>query len=615
MRAGAEGASKAHKDHPMPARSVRSRVAPALALAAACLGLAAGAQAPADAGPVTNSNLTAPLFYQLLIGEIELREGAPGAAYDVVLDAARKTREEQLFRRATDIALQARAGDQALAAVQAWRAALPASLEAHRYQVQILVAMNRLPETVEPLRSLIELTPAAEQPMMIAASPRFFARAADRPAAAKALDAALASYAAAAPTATAARVAMGRGWLLAGDPARALELAQKAHRDDPGAEGPALLAIELMQGTAAAEATVTSYLAAKPGNKADNAVRLLYARVLSQAQRHADAIAQLELVTRNDPLAPMPWLSLGALHLDLRQPQAATTALQKYLQLVQAGGRAANEAAAGDGEDDNDETPSSDAGLIQAYVLLAQAAEMEGDFAQAERWLAKVDSPQRALEVQARRASLLARQGKLDEARALIRQAPEKTPEDARAKLLAEAQILRDVKQWAAAYAVLAAAGERFPNDADLLYEQSMLAEKLDRFEDMERLLRRVIEIQPGYHHAYNALGYSLAERNLRLEEARTLIRKALELKPGDPFITDSLGWVEYRMGNREEAARLLREAYRSRPDAEIAAHLGEVLWVSGQRDEARRILREGRSRDAGNDVLRETLARLQVDL
>jgi len=171
------------------------------------------------------------------------------------------------------------------------------------------------------------------------------------------------------------------------------------------------------------------------------------------------------------------------------------------------------------------------------------------------------------------------------------------------------------VKQWAAAFAVLSAANEKYPNDADLLYEQSMVAEKLDRLDDMERLLRRVIEIQPDYHHAYNALGYSLAERNLRLDEARMLIRKALELKPGEPFITDSLGWVEYRMGNREEAARLLRQAYQSRPDAEIAAHLGEVLWVSGQRDEARRILRDARSRDATNDVLLETLARLQVDL
>jgi len=101
----------------------------------------------------------------------------------------------------------------------------------------------------------------------------------------------------------------------------------------------------------------------------------------------------------------------------------------------------------------------------------------------------------------------------------------------------------------------------------------------------------------------------------VRLPEARDLIRRALDLSPGDPFITDSLGWVEFRLGNREEALRLLRQAYAARPDAEIGAHLGEVLWISGQRDEARRVLREAVARDGSNDVLRETLSRLKVDL
>ena len=68
-------------------------------------------------------------------------------------------------------------------------------------------------------------------------------------------------------------------------------------------------------------------------------------------------------------------------------------------------------------------------------------------------------------------------------------------------------------------------------------------------------------------------------------------------------------------MGNLAEAARLLRQAYRSRPDTEIAAHLGEVLWAMNEHDEARRIWSEGRQRDAGNDVLRDTLRRLRVSL
>jgi hypothetical protein len=68
-------------------------------------------QAAAAAKPEPeNSSLDAPLFYQLLIGEIELSEGHPGSAYEVVFDAAKRTRDEALFRRAVDIALQGRAG-------------------------------------------------------------------------------------------------------------------------------------------------------------------------------------------------------------------------------------------------------------------------------------------------------------------------------------------------------------------------------------------------------------------------------------------------------------------------------------------------------------------------
>jgi len=75
--------------------------------------------AAAAAEPIENSSLDAPLFYQLLLGEIELREGQAGTAYQLMIDAARRTKDEQLFRRATEIALQARAGDQALSATLA----------------------------------------------------------------------------------------------------------------------------------------------------------------------------------------------------------------------------------------------------------------------------------------------------------------------------------------------------------------------------------------------------------------------------------------------------------------------------------------------------------------
>jgi tetratricopeptide (TPR) repeat protein len=574
------------------------------------------------ASPPVNSAMDDRLFYQLLIGEIALTMGDAGTAYDWLLDAARRTKDEGLFRRSVDIALQARSGEQALSASRAWRLARPESLDALRTQLQILMALGRTAQITEPLRSLLEQTPAVERGGLISSLPRFLQRASDKREVAELMEDVLKPYRQGEDTRIASQVALGRAWYEAKDTDRALALAREASATEPLAVGPALLAMELMRDRPAAEDLLRGYLAQA---QAENAVRLAYVRTLTAAQRYADAIVQLETAVKAEPEAAGPWLTLGALHLELRHPQDAERALQRYVQLAQkqpaAQGTPTDTPAArdGDGDDDDDNAPDAaerpDRGLVQAWLMLAQSAEQRGDFKAAEGFLAKIDDPDRVLEVQTRRASILARLGRINQARELIRTLPEKRPQDARAKLLAEASVLREGKRWKDAYEVLGTALQRFGDDPDLIYEQAMMAEKDNRLPEMERLLRRVIELKPDNAHAHNALGYSLADRRQRLPEARALIQRALELSPGDPFITDSLGWVEYRMGNGEEALRLLRQAYAARPDTEIGAHLGEVLWSLGQRDEARRIWRESKSRDAANDVLRETLARLRVDL
>ena len=140
-----------------------------------------------------------------------------------------------------------------------------------------------------------------------------------------------------------------------------------------------------------------------------------------------------------------------------------------------------------------------------------------------------------------------------------------------------------------------------------------MLVEKMGNLAEMERLLRSIIAGKPDYHHAYNALGYSLADRGQQLPEAKQLILKALEFAKEDPFIMDSLGWVEFRSGNHEEAMRILQTAFRSKPDAEIAAHLGEVMWTLNMRNEAIEVWKQGIQINPKNDTLMETLRRLGV--
>ncbi len=621
---------------PLGARLSRIRSAvllPSLLVAFACG--SASAQAAAPTKPVSNSSLDSLLFYQLLIGELELTAGRVGNAYGVILDAARRHGDEVLFQRAVEIALQARAGDQALDAVRVWRGAKPKSTAAMRYQVQILLAVNRADDAIEPMAAWLAAVPTLERPGLLASLPRLTQSLADRRRALALVEKLVLPYLDGVGTRTASRVSLGRAHLSAGNLPQALGLARAAQTDDPDAAGPVLLALELLPGTPAAEPIITEHLA-RPD--ADPALRMAYARLLTLAQRYADAVRQLERLTQDSPKLPEPWLTLGALRLELKQAPAAETALLRYVALATTGepgpvagvhpanppsvaatqpAKPSHPATPDDGDDGEKavQDPAAGRDLTQAFLLLAQAAEQRGDAQAAETWLAKVDNPQRALEVQSRRASLLARQGRLADARALIRAVPERTGDDARAKLMAEAQMLRELKRWREAAEVLAIASARFADDSDLIYEQAMIEEKLEHLAEMERLLRRVMALKPDHPHAHNALGYSLADRGLRLPEARELIARALSLSPGDPFITDSLGWVEFRLGNREEALRLLRQAHSARPDTEIGAHLGEVLWAMGRHQDARSVWQDARGRDADNEVLRETLRRLKVDL
>lgn len=591
------------------------------------LALPARAQEAAPSAPAASAAAAAPtrsaldgvLFYQVLVSELELRAGNPALAYQVMMEAAKRSRDEALYRRAVDIALGAQAGEQAAEALRQWRQALPQSRQAAEIDTQMLVALGRFADARKALESFIELTPEAERPAAIASLPRLVLAGAKPQDTARMLDETLAVWRSRPATLASAQIATAAAWLTAGERERALGYVRQASRRDPADPTPALLALELMKDTPAAEEIVRAHLASPMPAPA---VRAGYVRRLSTAQRYGEALREARALTRAAPEMGNGWLMQGALEIEAGEPAPARVSLQRYLDLRSvATPPLVRPQTSGEDEDDD----SSEAGdllrrgdeqeLLQAFLMLAQASEQLRDYAAAQTWLERAAElqPQDSATVLSRRASLLMRQGRLDEARALLQRLPQDTPEQQRARLLTETQLLRDARQWQAAHELLAQATARLPDDADLLYEQALLAEKLRRYDEMETLLRRVITLRPEQQHAYNALGYSLAERGQRLPEARELIARALALTPGDPYITDSLGWVEFRMGRAEEAARLLRQAYGQRPDVEIGAHLGEVLWSMGRRDEARQVWRESRERDAGNEVLIETLERLKV--
>ncbi|MFT6589426.1 MAG: tetratricopeptide (TPR) repeat protein [Rhodoferax sp.] len=560
--------------------------------------LTANAQTPdkAPAPPITSA-MDGELFYQLLLGELNARGGEPSAGFSLILDAARKTNNAVLFQRAVDIALQARSGDSALLAARAWRQTLPTSREANRYILQILIGLNRIAETREPLKREVAGTALISRSAAIASIPRYFTRATNKTLAASVVEQALADYVAVPVFGIAAWTTIGRMRFEAGDIPGALDAASRSQAMDATAEGPALLSLAMMGAQVPqAETLVKKYLE----GRAATTIRMEYIRVLLDTQRYADANQELQQINTEKPDFPDAWLIRGALELQNRNYPAAESALQRYVVVVMA-------------KRTGTTLVPTDQGLVQAYLSLAEIAEQRNDLSQAEAWLQRINSAGDLLMAQLRRATLLAKQGRLEEARQLIRSQPDRAPADARLKLNAEVQLLRDSQQFTTALGLLQKASAQDPKDWDLVYDMAMIAEQMDNLVEMERLLRNVMAGKPDNPHAYNALGYSLADRNVRLPEAKQLVLKALEFTPDDPFINDSLGWVEFRSGNLAEAQRILQVAYAAKPDAEIAAHLGEVLWALGQRDQAIDIWKEGAKINAENGTLLETLKRLRV--
>lgn len=546
-------------------------------------------EAAATATPPTRSAMDANLFFQVLVAEVQANSGDPGSAYQIYLDAARRLQNGQLFQRAVEIALRARAGEQALTAAKAWRQALPQSRDAADFNTQILLALGRSKELAAPLRALIQLTPTVQQPQLIASLPRSLARLQDRVAAARVIDEATEPWRQPPLESAAAWGASAEAWLMAGRPDTAMDATRKALKLDADQLNAQLVAVDLIGQQPDAEPLVKDQLA-KPDAPA--VLRLAYARKLATLQRYNEAAEQLEVLIAAQPEQDGHRVLLCAIRLEMRQVDAAEAAIKPVLQKATT-------------------PPSKD--HEQAFLLMAQVADRRNQPAEALRWLDKADPKHDKLAVQSQRARLLASQGKLAEARSSLRKLPETEARDAILKIQTEAQLLRELKQWREAWSVLEQGAQRFPEDPDLLYDQAMVAEKLKRHEDMERLLRKVITLAPDNAGAYNALGYSFAERNINLPEARTLIEQALALRPGDAYIVDSLGWVAFREGKLDEARQLLTQAYAGRQDAEIAAHLGEVLWIQGDRDGAQKLWREGLARDKANETLKETLQRFGV--
>lgn len=539
------------------------------------------AKATAAVANLPKQALTPEILFKFLVAEVAGQRGAIGVAQSTYLDLARQTRDPRIARRAAEVSVFARDQAGALEATRLWAAAEQDSERAQQTLAALLLNEGKIDEA-EPILHALLKNDADRGFMQLSA---LMGKMRDTQVALELVERLAADY----PKLPEARFAVAQAAASAGRSDAAISALQQADRLRPGWEAAALMHAQILAKSSRADAlTFMRDFLATHANARE--VRLAYARTLVNANQFTEARSEFTRLTRDFPRNAEVGFAAGLLSLQMGDVNAARDLLTQTL-------------------DYNPRDPDT------VYYYLGQTAEQMKRPDVAADHYAHVKTGNYLVPARARQAGLLAGAGKLEEARALLSATRGENDAQNIRLIQAQAELLRDKVSPPAPAAVfewLSEGLKRYPDSANLLYDRAMAAEKVNKLDVLEADLRRVIVLRPEDAQAYNALGYTLADRTDRLAEAIVLLDKALSLAPDDPYILDSVGWAQYRSGNLARAQELLEQAYKVRPDPEIAAHLGEVLWARGQRAEAGQLWQTSLQTHPQNEVLLETLRRLK---
>lgn len=518
--------------------------------------------------------------FQALVGDIALQRGEIELGVSAWADLARRTRDLKVIARATEVAAFSRQYDLALELTKLWLEVDPESTKAQQTQSSLMVLSNRLDELAPQLASVLEQD-KANLPANLLHLNRILARHSDKLAVQRLVDRLAAPY----DSVPEAYFAMGQAAANAGDFMRAQREFEKTLQLRPDWEAAALTRAQLQSrhSSQTAIASLSDFIERYPDARD---ARLALARLLISEKRYSEARQHFERLIKDNPDNPEVIYPVAMLALQQGDASTGRTQLEKLLK-------------------------SNFPDKSTVHFFIGQIDEDQKKPAAALEHYRQVTVGEQYIAARSRAAQILAKQGKPEEARDLIRTTQTTNAGERTQLILAESQLLRESGRHAEAYTLLETALAKQPDNPELLYETALTAERQGKPEILESLLRHLLELKPDHAHALNALGYSLTERNTRLDEAKELIARALALTPDDPFIMDSMGWVLFRQGKLDEALSTLERAYQIKADPEIAAHLGEVLWSLNRKDEASRLLKEAAKKDPDSDVLAGVIKKL----
>ena len=516
-------------------------------------------------------------LYQLLVAEVAGYRGEYSTALEKYVDMALKTRDAGVAQRAAMLAVYLKRYEEALTTSKIWVEQEPDSIEARRYLSEQLLRIGDMEQAIVHMEAIKNLGGLANFESFAYSAANMDDK--GREVLLEAMSRMLAEY----PGDE--QLMFSKAVLLeqSGQLEEALQLANQLLVSKKDINVIVLKVNALKDLLRTDEALI--FLESTLEELADKRrLRLIYARMLFEAERLVDAEKQYEQVHQQAPNDSDILFALALISMEQGKDESAKGYLNQMIRF----NRRANEAHyyLGSIADKNDEIPQA----ISEYKMVGPGREY--------------------LAAQVRIAALLADQGRLDDARAHLENQRANNPDRYNRLVMIEGQLLSERGHEAEFFELLEMVIKKQPENVELLYFRAMTGQSLGRLDVLEQDLLRVIEIDPGNADAMNALGYTLADQTDRHDEALVLIERALEIKPNEAAFIDSLGWVQYRLENYKDAVTNLRKALSLFDNDEVAAHLGEVLWVSGEQQEARNVWQKALDARPDSDILKRVIKR-----
>jgi Flp pilus assembly protein TadD len=327
-----------------------------------------------------------------------------------------------------------------------------------------------------------------------------------------------------------------------------------------------LMKANLLSALGNEEETLKWYDKASRKHKNNLEVRLAEIKYLIKLNQSGKALSKLQGLLKKWPHEEEALFIAGLTSIDLKEYEQA----EKYLVELRSSNQYQNE----------------------AYYYLAVNAERKQHFETAKAYYRLVDG---SLYTVSRRnmINIFSAQNQLTDALRFLTQERVNYPQYASFLYQAQADILKRMDNKKAAIRLLDEAIKNVPDDPELIYSEVLLLDPYQDKDKLDKLLQKLLEIEPNSPTYLNAYAYTLALQNRRLNEARKYVEHALEFAPEQASILDTLGYITFLQNDFKTSAQVLEQAYQLSQSVKIGVRYAKSLYMQGDLTKFSKVLQQ----------------------